>query len=384
MLQSLFINNIALIEKLNIDFHSELNIFSGETGAGKSIIIDSLNFMLGAKIDKTLIRNGENQAVVEGVFDISEREEVKILMTEIGIEDEDVLIISRLMSIKGKNEIRINGKVVTLSMLREFSHKLVDVHGQSEHFMLSKVTAHLELVDSFAKATVIPIKDDFAIAYDKLSNLHKELNAFGGSEAEMQRLIDLYSFQVKEIEDANLQVGEEEELLEKHKIIVNMEKISSNLSGAITAIGSETGALIAVSSALTQLNSIATMNDKIANLVERLKVIKFECADIDETLKDIEGELSFDEREADKISDRLEQIKKLKRKYGGDITAILKFLDKAKKEYEKLTSSEEIIEELKIKIEKQQKIALEIAVKLSDERKLKAKEFEKYIIVELQ
>ena len=384
MLQSLFINNIALIEKLNIDFHSELNIFSGETGAGKSIIIDSLNFMLGAKTDKTLIRNGENQAVVQGVFDISKRADIKILMEEIGLEEEDLLIVSRLMSVKGKNEIRINGKVVTLSMLREISHKLVDVHGQSEHFMLSKVTAHLELVDNFAKSTITKIKEDFANAYTKLNNLQKELGAFGGSEAEMQRLIDLYSFQVKEIDEANLEIGEEESLLEKYKIIMNIEKISSNLSGAITSLSGEAGALTTVGSAFTQLNTIASMNDKITGLVERLKVIKFECADIDESLKDVQGDLAFDERESDKITDRIEQIKKLKRKYGADVNAVLVFRDKAKAEYDKLTSSEELIADLKINIEKQENITLNIAEKLSEERKIKSAELEKYIVTELK
>lgn len=384
MLNNLYIKNIALISELTIDFHDTLNIFTGETGSGKSIIIDSLNFMLGAKTDKSLIRHGQEIAQVEGVFSIENRQDVKDALAEINLPQDDALIISRSMSQTGKNEIRLNGKVVTLSMLREISHKLVDVHGQSEHFMLSKVSSHLELLDKFGGVEIKNLKDEFAKIYEKLQTLKKELESFGGSPAERQRLIDLYSFQVKEIEDASLYDGEEEELDERFKVVTNIEKIATHIGGAIEALSSDDGAMTTVGSAFENLGYISDLNDRFSQLHERLKSLKFEIADIESVLQEESDSLSFDEKEADKIAERLETIKKLKRKYGITILKILEYCEKTAVECDKLSKCEDEIERINGDLEKVYTQLNQKGKVLTDARKTVAKEFEKTIVKELR
>lgn len=384
MLNNLYIKNIALISELTIDFHDTLNIFTGETGSGKSIIIDSLNFMLGAKTDKSLIRHGQEIAQVEGVFSIENRQDVKDALAEINLPQDDALIISRSMSQTGKNEIRLNGKVVTLSMLREISHKLVDVHGQSEHFMLSKVSSHLELLDKFGGVEIKNLKDEFAKSYEKLQTLKKELESFGGSPAERQRLIDLYSFQVKEIEDASLYDGEEEELDERFKVVTNIEKIATHIGGAIEALSNDDGAMTTVGSAFENLGYISDLNDRFSQLHERLKSLKFEIADIESVLQEESDSLSFDEKEADKIAERLETIKKLKRKYGNTILKILEYGEKTAVECDKLSKCEDEIERINGDLEKVYTQLNQKGKVLTDARKTVAKEFEKTIVKELR
>ncbi|MEG2116670.1 MAG: DNA repair protein RecN [Clostridia bacterium] len=385
MLNSLYIKNIALISELTINFNDGLNVFSGETGAGKSIIIDSLNFMLGAKTDKTLIRHGEDVASVEGVFTIDDdRQDIKKTLADMNLPEDDTFIISRSMSIQGKNEIRLNGKIVALSMLREISKKLVDVHGQSEHFMLSNVSSHLELLDKFGGEELKKLKEVFAKAYDDLMSLKKELASFGGSPEERQHLIDLYSFQIQEIEEAELYEGEEDELKERFKIVTNVEKIATYLSGAIEALSSDEGAMTNVGIAYDNLGYISDLNEKFKDLRDRLKSVKFELSDIESTLSDESDSLSFDEKEADKIAERLDKIKNLKRKYGKDIAEILNYLEKTTAECDKLSRCETEIERIDGEMKRVNSDVSQKGEKLTNARKQKAKLFEKTIITELQ
>lgn len=383
MLKSLYIKNIALISQLNVDFSDKLNIFSGETGSGKSIIIDSLNFMLGAKADKTMIRSNETSATVEGDFDIGEREDVKSLLADFNIEADDDIIISRVLTTTGKNEIRINGKLVTLSMLREISHKLVDVHGQSEHFLLNKVATHLELLDKFGKNDVEKALNTYKIEYDKYQDIIKELNSFGGNESERARLIDLYDYQIKEIEEFDLKEGEEEQLNAKFVMITNVEKIASNLNACIEALTSDGGAINSLSEGYSFLSSISNLNEQFPQLIERIKSARIECEDIGDTLTQIEESLNFDEREADTVAERLEKIKSLKRKYGNSFEDIQKYLQRVKGEYDKLVNASERIEQLNIDKEKAL-IAMERRAKeLTAIRKQKAEQLSQLIVSEL-
>lgn len=384
MLKSLFIKNIALIRELSVCFDERINVFSGETGSGKSIIIDALEFLLGAKADKSLIRHGETNAVVEGVFDVFENSAVKNVLQSLGLDEDDEIMISRSMNVSGRNEIRINGRAVTLSMLRELSTMLVDVHGQSEHFALSKVSTHLELLDRFGKEELSEKKDNFEKEYRILTELKRELSSFGGNEGERARLIDLYAFQIEEIEEAALKEGEEEELNARFALVTHAEKIATALSVAHEAMSGEMGGMNVLSAAKDSLSSIDNLSDKIPSLKDRLSSCLIELEDISETINDIAEELSFDEKEADEIAERLERIKALKRKYGNSFEEINKYLEKTRAEYDKLTNAADEIARLNEKIEKQTKLLKLLGEELTASRKNVARNFSLWIVSELK
>lgn len=216
MLCQLTIENIALIDKLELDLRNGLNILSGETGAGKSIIIDSLNFVLGERADKSLIRFGSDFAVVQAVFEDYLTPSVSAYLQDIGVECEDVLIIRRKMSVDGKNECRINGRVSTLSILKGLTELLVDIHGQHEHQSLLKSSNHIKLLDDIGANDVSATKEKTAKCHEKYVALKKELSRFG-DESERERKLDILTFQIEEIENADVKDGEEEELLQGSK-----------------------------------------------------------------------------------------------------------------------------------------------------------------------
>ena len=383
MLKSLFIKNIALISRLSVDFDERINVFSGETGAGKSIVIDALEFLLGAKADKSLIRHGESEAVVEGVFDIGGNEEIKRILTDY-FEDDDELLLSRSMTVAGRSEIKINGRAATLSMLRDVTQRLVDVHGQSEHFALSKVSTHLELLDKFGRGEVAQKKEEFGISYSKFLALKKELASFGGAEGERERLLDLYGFQIAEIEDAALFDGEEEELTAKFALVTNAEKIATSINSAHLALSGDEGAVNALSLARDYLSNVDNLDGRFSELKERLSSCLIEIDDVSETLADMEEELDFDDKEADRIAERLEKIKSLKRKYGKSFAEIEAYLERTKNEYKRLSNAAEEISRLTFEIEKEKENLAVLGKKLTEARKLAAKSFSEKIVEELK
>ena len=231
MLCQLSIENIALIDKLNLELKNGLNILSGETGAGKSIIIDSLNFVLGERADKSLIRFGTDRATVEAVFEDYLTPSVQAYLDDLGIDVEDVLILRRRMTLDGKNECRINGRISTLSSLKGLTELLVDIHGQHEHQSLLKSANHIVLLDKLGEKQIATLKDEVATDYKNYSSLKREFSRFGNAD-ERERKLDILSFQIDEIEKADVKDGEEDELLAARKRIRNMEKIISALEGA--------------------------------------------------------------------------------------------------------------------------------------------------------
>ena len=226
MLCQLSIENIALIDKLELELKNGLNILSGETGAGKSIIIDSLNFVLGERADKSLIRFGTDKASVEAVFEDYLTPSVQNCLDDLGIEAEDVLILRRKMSADGKNECRINGRISTLSTLKGLTELLVDIHGQHEHQSLLKSANHISLLDKLGEKNIEKLKTDVERDFKDYSSLKKEFARFGNSD-ERERKLDILTFQIDEIEKADVKDGEEDELLTARKRIRNMEKIIS-------------------------------------------------------------------------------------------------------------------------------------------------------------
>ncbi|MBO6263297.1 MAG: DNA repair protein RecN [Clostridia bacterium] len=365
MIRSIELKNIALIESAVIDFTDGLNVLSGETGSGKSVIIDSINFVLGAKADKTMIRFGEDQCSVSAVFDISDSPRVKEMLIEMDVEISDELIITRKFSVDSKNSIRVNGQPFTVGMLRDITSHLVDVHGQSEHYSLLKQSEQLKVLDKYVGEAINHHKDKISDCVTSLKAIDKSLSGFGGSESERAIRADILKFQIEEIESAELSSDEEEELISKRKLIQSAEKLSSSFSGAISALSSDDCAIDLVNKSLHDINQISSLDDKYFAISERLKSVSVELNDISATLEDYSSECSFDEADADKIENRLDKIKSIKKKYGIDIESVLSFLQNAKEEYSRLINFDEeyskLIAEKKKYIDQLNKLYFELS-----------------------
>lgn len=384
MLCQLSIENIALIDKLELELKNGLNILSGETGAGKSIIIDSLNFVLGERADKSLIRFGTDKASVEAVFEDYLTPSIKDCLDDLGIEAEDVLILRRKMSADGKNECRINGRISTLSALKSLTELLVDIHGQHEHQSLLKSTNHIKLLDKLGEKRIATVKGEVEKNFDDYTSLKKEFLRFGNAE-ERERKLDILSFQIDEIEKADVKDGEEDELLSARKRIRNMEKIISALEGAKNLLDGYDSQSVSASikNANSLLNTISSYDENIVPIADRLDSCKVEITDISETLSDMLQKLDFDSRSAEQIEERLEVVRTILRKYGGSYESLQKFYEEATKEAQTLSNATERVERLETEIKVAAEKLFASAKELSQERRKIADKFEKDITKEL-
>lgn len=385
MIKSLSVTNIALIDKLEVEFGDKLNVLSGETGAGKSIIIDSVGFVLGDRADKSLISYGADFATVEAVFENYETPAVNEYLSDNGIDREEILILRRKMTVDGKNECRINGRISTLATLRRLTELLVDIHGQHEHQSLLNSSTHLGLLDSLGGNDVETRKERVRALHTDYVALKRELNSIG-NQADRERKLDILSYQIAEIEKADVKEGEEEELLEKRKRIRNIEKILDALTSAKELLdGYESTAVSSVlKTTIATLNLISNYDSRIESLNERLYDAREEVIDVAETVKDFLNELDFDKFSADEIESRLDVVRGLQRKYGGSYSSLTEFYERAKGEYDSLSNSAERVEYLEAEIEKTAKKLLSEAEKLTALRIKTAKAFEKSILSELK
>ncbi len=385
MLAQLTIENIALIDKLELELKNGLNILSGETGAGKSIIIDSLNFVLGERADKSLIRYGTDHAIVQAVFEDYLNPSVSAYLDDIGVECEDVLIIRRKMSVDGKNECRINGRISTLSILKGLTELLVDIHGQHEHQSLLKSANHIKLLDDIGAAKIAKVKEDVANYHAEYVSLKRELSRFG-DESERERKLDILTFQIDEIEKADVKDGEEDELLQARKRIRNMEKILSALGEAKNTLdGYDSNSVSAsIKNSSSLLGTISAYDDSIGPLIDRLDDAKIEIKDIADTLSDMLEKLDFDARSAEKIEERLEVVRNILHKYGGNFENLQRFYEDARKEAELLSGAAQTVEELQDRIETAKKNLEKSARKLTELRHEVASKFESDITRELK
>ena len=345
MIRQLTINNIALIDHLDIEFQEGLTVLSGETGSGKSIIIDSLAFVLGDRADKTLIKYGEDFAEVTALFEVDATSPVVAKLEEYGYGNETEILIYRKMSTSGKNEIRIQGKTATQAILKEVCAELVDIFGQGQHLALLNEKNQLSVLDAFCDFHGIDreLRDTL---YPQLTAINRELKTFGGSDAERERLLDILKYQIEEILAANLSEEEEDELLSMHKRMVNVEKISTALNQTVALLRGEQGASAQTSQSVNLLRSVSTLEDSADNLSERLQSVRIEIDDVADQLESVLSELDFSPAEVDKMEERLEKIRQLKRKYGGSVAEVLKFLQNSQKQYDSLLNSSERIEQL--------------------------------------
>ncbi len=344
MITSLKINNIALIEESLIKFGSGFNVLTGETGAGKSIIIDSLSFVLGSKADKTLIKTGKDFARVEVVFDLPVLNDgIVDFFSSINLEPENTIIISRYYNLAGKNEIRVNGEAVTLSMLKKLTINLVDIHGQHDHQALLDVKNHIKIIDSL-NPKIDSVKEQLKIHIDKVKDINNQIADLGGEGEDKQHNIQLLQHEINEIEMAELKEGEEEQLLSRRKYYANSEKISKNLNDAYGYLmGNEGGMVNQLKSASYSLGLISNIVPEIAQLKERVNSAMYELSDITDSINDLIAGTDYDEEEVNQLEERLDLIKDLKRKYGNNITDIFEYLEKIKNKLDNLLNSEQAL-----------------------------------------
>lgn len=346
MLQKLSIKNVALIESVVIPFTSGLNVLSGETGAGKSVIIESLNFVLGAKADKSLIRTGETECVVRAEFDVSENQAVTQIFNDFDIEIADELIVTRKFTIDGKSSIKVNGETVTASMLKKFTSALLDVHGQSEHFYLLKSANQLNLLDKFAGEKLAEKKTELEKEYSEYKQILKSIDELGGDEESRNLRLGVLEYQINEIENADLKDGEEEQLVAIRDAIRNKEKILSVLSLVKSAVDGDGGAGDILSSVERSVIGISSYGAEYSSLADKISALISEMDDITSDVDTQIESLSDNDYDADSVEARLDLIKKLKRKYGSNYAEIMAFLSDAQAEKDKLEHFNETAEKL--------------------------------------
>lgn len=381
MLSSLHVENLAVIKSIDVDFPEGFIALTGETGAGKSIIIDSINLLLGAKADKELIRHGEAAAMVSGVFSSLSDAEMQILK-ENGVSDdgEGNILIQRSVTSDGRSQIKINGRTVTLSVLKSISPLLVNIHGQNDTVALTDSKNQLELIDTYADNT--ELLSEYMSIYDELEKIRRSIRDICEKEHERERLAEILSYQINDIDSYSLKDGEEEELVERKLKIKNSEKITKNAGFVFKALkGSEKGSVaFLLDRSATALDQISDVVPKFAEYAESLRDFLYQAEDIAEEVYQQIADMDDNPDDAlNEIEARLDKISKLKRKYGLTIKDILEFRDNASRELEMLENSEGVLRELEQKEKAVYENALSVASKLHERRIEASKNIEKSV-----
>ena len=384
MLAKLTIKNVALIDRAEIDFQAGLNVLSGETGAGKSVILDSVNFVLGAKADRTMIRYGEDECFVRAEFILPETARAVQTLKELDIETDGEIIISRTFSLAGKNSVKINGSTVTTTMLRQVTDALVDVHGQSEHFFLLKESNQLKTLDEVVGDSIVEKKTVLSEYIREVKGIDEQITVLGGDEKERERRLDLLQFQIEEITAVDIKDGEEEELIAKRNKISNLEKIIRALQECTEAISTESGVLDGLRYAKRALTPIERLDNEYENLVTRLENLLSEAEDISECVSDLASELYFDEFEAESVERRMDAIQSLKRKYGANKAEIDAYLYKIQAEYDLLSDCEGQYKKLTARKAKLEDKIFDVCMQMTQLRKEHGLSFCKRVTEELK
>lgn len=383
MLSQLFIKNIAVIESASIDFENGFNVFTGETGAGKSILIDSINAVLGGRTSRDLVRTGEEKAIVSAVFtDISKN--VAKVLEDLGYDVDEELLISREISSEGKSVCKVNMRPATASVLRQLSSVLIDVHGQHDSAVLQNPELHIGYIDSFGNTE--KELSDYRESYKMLKSVERDIKKISMDDSDKAARIDMLKFQIGEIEAAAIEEGEEDELLALSKRIKSAENIMELISetiGALDGNGDGEGALDGLSSAIENCAKLAEFFPQYEGLSEKFKEMYYEFEEFANDVKDNADELDFDPALQNRTERRLDQIFRLKRKYGGSVEEMFRYYQKAVSELESIEFSEERLE----KLQKEQKRLFaetaKLAGLLSEKRHRAAETFEKAVSAEL-
>ncbi len=379
MLNHLSVKNVAVIDKLEINFNGGMSVLTGETGAGKSIIIDSINMISGDRANKDLVRFGEEKAVVEAVFDSNAS--ARALLEENDIElDDNRIIISRRVTSDGKSVARINGSIVTLSLLRDVADCLINIHGQHDSQALLTPRRHINFLDDYAGDGAL--LETYRALYAKMRETEKTLASLETDEREKSRRTDLLEYQIKEIESASLTAGEDEDLTEQRDVAANAEKIKSAIGAAYENLYENDGAPSAydcLSLAVNALSDISELNPKIKEVYDTVTETVYSLEDAAHELREFGESVDFDEAALNEIEERLDMISKLKRKYGNTIPEILQFLENAKAELNDIQLGDEKIERLRSELKELTEKLSAAGEKLGAARRTAAAELEEKI-----
>ena len=381
MLNLLHIENIAVIECADITFDAGFNILTGETGAGKSIVIDAISAILGERAYRDMIRTGTTKASVRAVFtDVPELS----WFADNGVEYDSETIIQREVHLDGKNVCRVNGSLVTVSILRKLGIQLINIHGQHDSASLFDENNHLQFLDSFSVNQ--HLIDSYAEKYALVSKLRREIERLHMDESEKLRRMETLRYQINEITKANLKPGEDDALENRRKILQNAEKLSDGIHTAVDCLygGDDSdGAASLLAEAERELARLVRYTDAYNELHEKVADLMYQVQDVAEELRDARDDLSYSADELEEIESRLDVIHKLRRKYGSSCEEILQYLDKAQKELDEIEFADDRVERLKIKCEKAEKDAWNAAIILRENRKHAAKELSERILTEL-
>lgn len=384
MLSHLHIENIAVIENADLELENGFNVLTGETGAGKSILIDSINLALGERVPKDIIRTGASKALVSALFNDVSREAADELQT-LGFECDGELLIQREISVDGRGSCRISGRPATVSILRSIGRILVNIHGQHDNQTLLSPEKHVFYLDKFADDG--EILEEYATLYREAKKIKNELAGIKADDNLKERRIDLLNYQINEIESAELKPGEEDELRARKMKITNAEKIMSAISSAYSLIcGDEdsTGAQELISNADEALDDITEVLPEIKELAERIKSLSYEIEDCADELRGFNDDEEFDPREIETIEDRLDTIYRLKRKYGDSEKEILNFLQKSRQELEEIETSDERAAKLSLKLKQLTEKLFKAGESLSKKRREAADELSSKVMQELK
>ena len=387
MLENLYIKNVALIESVEINFGIGLNILTGETGAGKSMIIDSINFALGERASKDFVRSGTDQAVVEALFKVRNEEYIKVF-ENLGLDkpEDGEIIISRTVSSEGRTTNRVNGRTVTVSMLKELSQALIDIHGQHEHQSLLNPSKHIILLDKFCAESLNEYKAKMTELLNEYNDVKNKISKLYVNEEEKNRKIDMLQFQINEIGEAELDKNEEEVLNERKKILSNSEKLIRNIYNCINIISNseeESCVTDLLSNATGYIENVINIDESLNEVYDQLMTASSIIDDASRFLKHYGDSIDSDSDELDNIENRLDLIYKLKRKYGKSIEEILNYYNELSAELDVILNSEVEMKKLndkKLSLEKEMNVLCD---KMTEIRCTKAQEIQSKIENEL-
>lgn len=381
MLSLLHIENIAVIESADISFDQGFNVLTGETGAGKSIVIDAISAILGERAYRDMIRTGTNKASVRGIFtDVPELS----WFAENGVDYDPETVIQREVYLDGKNVCRVNGCLVSVSILRKLGIQLINIHGQHDSASLFDEDNHLNFLDAFADSEAL--LSSYHDSYETVAKLRREIDSLTMDESEKLRRMETLKYQIGEIQKAELSPGEDDQLEERRKILQNAEKLSNGLDEATACLyGGEDseGAAGLLAQAEYALSRLARFSDSFQSLQERVADLKYQVQDIAEEVRDTRDDLSYSADELEQIESRLDIIHRLRRKYGATCEDILEYLAKAEKELDAIEFADDHLERLKGKLKKAEKTAWEAALRLREHRKKAAEVLSQRILTEL-
>ena len=384
LIQEIYIKNFAIIEEVQCTFEKGMTVLTGETGAGKSIIIDAVGLLIGERASLEMIRYGEEKSLIQGVFRIEDPSVVEKLQ-EFGVEViEDELMIQRELLQNGKSNCRINGQLATVALLKQIGPYLIDIHGQNEHFLLLNEEKHLGLLDEFAHHQMGDLIAEYDEAYAKVVAAKQELRALQTAEKEDAQRVDMLKFQLQEIEEANIYVGEEEQLSEEKEYFTHFQKIQTALQKALAALeGEEYSSVDAIGEATREVESLESISTSFKTLSTQMSEAYYQLQDAASAIRHEIEIAEFDEERLAFIEERLDVYYQLKRKYGDDAEEILAFQDKARDALNKIENKEALIAETEKVLKKATLEAFAIAENISSIRREVAKRLEADIVSEL-